>query len=163
MRVDAYACNVYCVYMYMYVYVCICVYVMCICMCMYMYVYMCVCNVYCVYTYVYVCIFVYVVCIIMHVYVMCIVCICTINALSSNGLAPPSPDILNEMLQKHPQAAPSSLPSGPVPPSIILSESGVLRGARSFPKGSAPGPSGLRPSHIREAVGCPSQTERANY
>ena len=71
-----------------------------------------------------------------------------IEALSSNGRAPPSSDIQNEMLLKHPQTAPPTLPSGPVPPPITLSESGVLKGARSFPKGSAPGPSGLRPSHI---------------
>ena len=79
-----------------------------------------------------------------------------IEALSSNGLDPPSSDIQNEMLLKHPQTAPPTLPSGPVPPPISLSESGVLKGARSFPKGSAPGPSGLRPSHIRETVRCPS-------
>ena len=37
----------------------------------------------------------------------------------------------------------------------------VVRGVKSFPNGSAPGPSGLRPSHLREAVGCPSP-DRSN-
>ena len=42
-----------------------------------------------------------------------------------------------------------------------MSELAVKKGVRSFPNGSAPGPSGLRPSHLREAVGCPSP-DRAN-
>ena len=42
-----------------------------------------------------------------------------------------------------------------------LTESVVVRGVKSFPNGSAPGPSGLRPSHLREAVGCPSP-DRSN-
>ena len=37
-----------------------------------------------------------------------------------------------------------------------VSERVVHQGVKSFPRGSAPGPSGLRPSHLREAVGCPS-------
>ena len=79
-----------------------------------------------------------------------------IKALTSNGLATPSAEVLGEMLNKHPQAAPPTLPSVPVPPPLTLSETAVKRGVRSFPNGSAPGPSGLRPSHLREAVGCPS-------
>ena len=79
-----------------------------------------------------------------------------IKALSSAGLATPSDDILQEMLQKHPQADLPSLPPDPVPSPYSLSEAAVLKAVRSFPKGSASGPSGLRPSHLREAVGCPS-------
>ena len=60
------------------------------------------------------------------------------------------------MLKKHPQAAPPTLPTGPVPPPATLSESVVWKGVNSFPKGSAAGPSGLRPSHLREAVRCPA-------
>ena len=79
-----------------------------------------------------------------------------IKALTSEGLAPPSSTILEEMRAKHPQAPPPTLPSDPVPPAVIVNESIVRRCVRSFPNGSAPGPSGLRPSHLREAVGCPS-------
>ena len=79
-----------------------------------------------------------------------------IKALTSDGLATPSAEVLQEMLTKHPQSAPPSLPPGPVPPPTTVTESVVWRGIQSFPKGSAPGPSGLRPSHLREAVGCPS-------
>ena len=84
-----------------------------------------------------------------------------IKALSSSGLATPSAEVLQEMLNKHPQAAPPTLPSSSVPPPLTLSESAVRRGVRSFPNGSAAGPSGLRPSDLREAVCCPSP-DRAN-
>ena len=83
------------------------------------------------------------------------------KALTSNGLASHSPEILQEMLGKHPQAPPPSLPSGPTPASVTLSEAVILKGVKSFPNASAPGPSGLRPSHLKEAVKCPSP-DRAN-
>ena len=79
-----------------------------------------------------------------------------IQALASSGLAPPSPNVLLEMLTKHPQAPPPSLPSYPVPPPMDLSESIVSCCVRAFPRGFAPGPSGFRASHLREAVLCPS-------
>ena len=56
-----------------------------------------------------------------------------IKALSSSGLATPSAEVLQEMLNKHPQAAPPTLPSSSVPPPLTLSESAVRRGVRSFP------------------------------
>ena len=79
-----------------------------------------------------------------------------IKTLSSDGLATPSAEVMQEMLAKHPQTTPPALPPGPVPPSATVTESTVQKAVRSFPNGSAPGPSGLRPSHLREAVGCPS-------
>ena len=84
-----------------------------------------------------------------------------IKALTSEGLASPSTTILHEMLSKHPQAPPPSLPSGTPPSPSQLSEKVILRQVKSFPNGSAPGPSGLRPSHLREAVLCPSP-DRSN-
>ena len=84
-----------------------------------------------------------------------------IKALTSNSLASPSPEILQEMLVKHPQAPPPSVPPDPAPPSATLSEAVILKGVKSFPNASAPGPSALRPSHLREAVRCPSP-DRAN-
>ena len=52
-----------------------------------------------------------------------------IKALTSDSLASPSAEVLQEMLAKHPQSAPPSLPTGPVPlqplsPSL-LSERGL--------------------------------------
>ena len=79
-----------------------------------------------------------------------------IQALTSDGLASPSPEILREMQKKHPQASPPSVPLEQVPSPAILSEPAVLKGVRSFPNDSAPGPSGLRPSHLQEAIRCPS-------
>ena len=79
-----------------------------------------------------------------------------IKALTSDGLANPSPEVLQEMLSKHPQVPLPVLPPAPVPFPARLPESAILKGVKSFPSGSAPGSSGLRPSHLQEAVGCPS-------
>ena len=80
-----------------------------------------------------------------------------IQALSSEGLASPSPMVIQEMQDKHPQVhAPPTLPPGPTPLSVEVSDRVVLQGVKSLPKGSAPGPSGLCPSHLHEAVCCPS-------
>ncbi len=76
----------------------------------------------------------------------------SIQALTSTDLANPSDTILDEMKSKHP---PASAPPDRPPPSATISESTVLK---CFPKGSAPG---LLPSHLREAVCCPSP-DRAN-
>ena len=79
-----------------------------------------------------------------------------IKALTSGGLASPCKEVLREMLSKHPQGTVPHLPPGLVPPSAILHESAIRKGVMSFPNGSAPGPSGLRPSHLKEAVQCQS-------
>ena len=86
-----------------------------------------------------------------------------IKALTSDGLADHSAAIVQEMLSKHPQAPPPALPPGLVPPSISLNEQAVLRGAKSFPIGSAPGPSGFRPCHLKEAAGCPSPDQAGQF
>ena len=79
-----------------------------------------------------------------------------IQALTSEGLASPSNEVLNEMISKHPQVPPATLPAGPAPTPPTISESAVKKSFKSFPSGSAPGPSGLRPTHVREAMLCPS-------
>ncbi len=79
-----------------------------------------------------------------------------IKALTSEGLAQPGSEILEEMLNKHPQAPPPTLPPGPPPSPTLLPESIIFRSVKSFPNASAAGPSGLRPSHLREAILCPS-------
>ena len=71
-----------------------------------------------------------------------------IKTLTSVGLATPSAEVLQEMPVKHPQIAPPTLPPGSVPPSTTVTESVVRKGVRSFSNGSAPGPSGLHPSHL---------------
>ena len=79
-----------------------------------------------------------------------------IQALSSGGLAPPTPEVLNEMLAKHPQDPLPVLPTDPCPTPAVISERAVLRALKSFASGSAPGPSSFRVSHFKEAVLCPS-------
>ena len=44
-----------------------------------------------------------------------------IKALTSDGLAAPTPEIVQEMLAKHPQAALPTLPPGPAPPPPLRS------------------------------------------
>ncbi len=82
-----------------------------------------------------------------------------IQALNSSGLAPPSNVVFQEMLTKHPQAPPTTLPPGPAPPPTTLPDQIILKSVKSFPKGSA---AGLRPSHLWEAVCCPSP-DRARH
>ena len=84
-------------------------------------------------------------------------------SMTSDGLASPSPEILQEMRKKHPQAPPSSLcPSGPSSVIIChLCQPAVLQGVRSFPNASAPGPSSLRPSHFQDAIRCPDCAAQA--
>ena len=79
-----------------------------------------------------------------------------IQALTSEGLSPPTSDILDEMLTKHPQSPPPTTPS-PAPPSLKIYEESIIRAPRSFPGDSAPGPSLLRANHFKEAVSCPSR------
>ena len=57
------------------------------------------------------------------------------------------------MLEKHPQGPPPTIPEGNIStPPLQLSASQVTRGIRSFKAGSAPGPSGLRAEHLKEAL-----------
>ena len=84
------------------------------------------------------------------------------QALTSNGLAQASPDILAEMLAKHPQDVPPQTPPGPAPAPIQIKEEDVKIAIKSFPSGTAPGPSALRANHLKEAVLCPSP-DRANF
>lgn len=79
-----------------------------------------------------------------------------IQALMSDGLAPASSEVLNEMLAKHPQSPLPPTPSSPTPPSPIINEAEIVKALRSFPGDSAPGPSLLRANHLKEAISCPS-------
>jgi len=66
------------------------------------------------------------------------------------------------MLAQHSQSLPPSLPKDLLPASAKLTKSLLLKGVRSFLKGSAPGSFVLRPSHLLEAVVCPSP-DRVNH
>ena len=79
-----------------------------------------------------------------------------LQSLTSAGLAQPSQPVVDEMRAKHPPSCLPTLPSGPAPPPVRFSEDEVAKALKSFPNGSAPGPSGLRSNHLKEAVFCPS-------
>ena len=71
-------------------------------------------------------------------------------------------EVFEDMLAKHPQDDPPQLPSTPAPSPITISEGEVVKAIRSFPSGTAPGPSGLRANHLKEAVFCPSPDRAAS-
>ena len=84
-----------------------------------------------------------------------------IQALSSGGLAPITSDVVKEMQAKHPQSSPPSIPLSQPQSPIELVDTQVIQALRSFPNGSAPGPSNLRANHLKEAVSCPSPGKAA--
>ena len=84
-----------------------------------------------------------------------------IQALSSGGLAPITSDVVKEMQAKHPQSSPPSIRLSQPQSPIELVDTQVIQALRSFPNGSAPGPSNLRANHLKEAVSCPSPGEAA--
>ena len=79
-----------------------------------------------------------------------------IQVLISDGLAPASSEILDEMLIKHSQSPIPSIPSSPPPSPITINEAVVAKALRSFPGDYVPGPSLFRANHFKEAVICPS-------
>ena len=83
------------------------------------------------------------------------------QALTSDGLAQASAEVYEEMLAKHPQVNPPPTPTAPAPPPVQVAEGDIIGALRSFPNGSAPGPSSFRANHFKEAVFCPSP-DRAN-
>ena len=73
-----------------------------------------------------------------------------LQALASHGVAEHSAEALAEMKLKHP--APSAPQPAPPPETALpraFSGSDVLSAALSFKKGSAAGPSGMRPEHFK--------------
>ena len=75
------------------------------------------------------------------------------KVLVSNGIWPRTEDVSQELERLHPH---KDLPN-PIdvtPPQTSFAAEEVLQAALSFPKGSAAGPSGFRPSHLREVLMC---------
>ena len=71
--------------------------------------------------------------------------------------ASPSPlsPIPSPILPPLPPTPSPSVPP-PLPPSPSISSSVVSKSVLSFPPDSAPGPTGLRPNHLKEGIRCPS-------
>ena len=80
-----------------------------------------------------------------------------IQALTSSGLAEHSAATLRVLREKHLEPR---RPMGPPPPLTIPQED-VLKAITRFPRGTAPGSSGLRPEHLRAAITSNTTTRRA--
>jgi len=76
------------------------------------------------------------------------------SALISNPPLDQTPEVEAALRKKHPVAAGllDVSPLGPAGPAPSLAEADVKEGVLSFPRGSAPGPSGLRAQHLQDAV-----------
>ena len=89
-------------------------------------------------------------------------------ALLSPPLLANTDGVLAKLRAKHPQcppARPGLVPLGPPAQHHVpdLSVEQVLTAARSFRRGSAAGPTGLRGDHLREALGSPHCDEVAAH
>ena len=81
-------------------------------------------------------------------------------ALISESIAEPTEENLKKLLEKHPsQASPEDIPLPDAVEPIWIPKNIVYKNLRSFPKGSAPGPTGTRASHILNAVQIHNQTD----
>ena len=73
---------------------------------------------------------------------------------------------IKEMKDKHQDPAADHEPvpqPNPVPPQLLLTVDQVVKNITSFRKGTAPGPSGLRAEHLKEAIRSvpPNRTDKA--
>lgn len=76
-------------------------------------------------------------------------------AVSEDSLAESSESTYSVLKEKHPPPHPASsipplLDGAPLP--IAVSEGMVVRAIKSFPNGSAGGPDGLRPQHLKDMI-----------
>lgn len=76
------------------------------------------------------------------------------TALLSQGLCPETPEIVAALRLLHPTSpAPSVPPLHELPMAPVLDVECVSKALRSFPADTAPGPTGLRIQHVRDALG----------
>jgi hypothetical protein len=77
-----------------------------------------------------------------------------IKVLTSSGIAPPTPDTLQELEAKHPKAPPPTLSSFSInEDAFFVHKDLVLNRIRSFPKGTSCGRDGLRAQHLMDILG----------
>jgi hypothetical protein len=78
-------------------------------------------------------------------------------ACSNDTIAVLSPDTISALQQKHPHAHPDSTILSQLSigedATLQCSEKEVARAIQSFPNGSAGGPDGLRPQHLKDLIG----------
>ena len=75
---------------------------------------------------------------------------------SDETLAADNIDTLHKLMEKHPQPPNNRIkaPGSEDTLALQVTEAEVIKAVRSFPCGSAGGPDGIRPQHIRELVAC---------
>ena len=75
--------------------------------------------------------------------------------LSGAPVAEPTPEIVAAMRSKFPPrpAHQHSSSRPPAPPANEVSVEDVIGAVKSFPRGAAPGPTGLRPDFLKQIVG----------
>ncbi|XP_026416062.1 uncharacterized protein LOC113311438 [Papaver somniferum] len=79
--------------------------------------------------------------------------IAALRVLSSNGVAPSTPDTLYELQQKHSSAPPPVIPLDNISAAALsVNSNSVLHALKSFPKGTACGRDGLRAQHLLDAL-----------
>ena len=80
-----------------------------------------------------------------------------LNLLDESPLLPRTPEVIAALQQLHPPGPPVVPPaaSPEVAPAAFTSAQ-LIKALKSFPRFSAPGPSGLRPAHLLEAITCGS-------
>lgn len=80
-----------------------------------------------------------------------------IRILSSNGVAPSTPDTLYELQQKHPPTPPPAIPIENISATTLSVDATlVLSAIKSFPKGTSCGREGLRDQHLLDAMSGPT-------
>ena len=85
-----------------------------------------------------------------------------IQALTSSGLADHTPATLRVLKDKHPDPLhPMGQPLTTDHAPLTTSQEEVLKGLTRFPRGTAPGPSGLWPEHLRAAIKSNTTARRA--
>ena len=85
-----------------------------------------------------------------------------VQTLTSQGMADATETTTEAMREKHPQKDPIEVPlSKTTVPQLKFTQIDVFNATKSFRQGSAPGPSGLRPEHLKVAVKT-SSPDRAN-
>ena len=86
------------------------------------------------------------------------------KALTSRGIDQHSEQAKAEMRAKHPTGRPTEIPAGDIPaPPIRISASQVKKAIKSFKKGTAPGPDGMRPEHLKEALAAVAQNRSSRF
>ena len=84
-----------------------------------------------------------------------------LQALTSAGMAPDTAATRAKLQAKHPAAPAPQIPAT-VMPQLTFSKEEVKKSVRKFRRGSAPGPSGLRPEHLQATLqAAPGRSDRA--